>query len=318
MSIKTDYDVIIIGCGPAGLSAGLYASRGKLKTLILEGKKTGGQIVSTHLVANYPGSIEEATGPSLIARMVEQNKEFGSEMKMEKVKEVELQGDVKKVKTEQGNEFTSKTVIVATGAIPRDLGIESEHKYVGKGVSYCATCDADFFQDLDVYVVGGGDSALEEGLYLTKYARKVYIIHRSENFRAAQSYIDKAKESDKVEFILNSKIVEIQGDGIVEAIVLENTVTGEKTTVNADEEHGTFGIFPFIGYLPNTEIFKGKIELDERGYVIAHKDVYTNVEGVFVAGDVRQKHLRQVVTATSDGAIAAVEAEKYISHKFES
>lgn len=309
------YDVVIIGSGPAGLSAALYAGRARLKTLVIEKERTGGQIVTTDEVANYPGSIRNATGPSLIARMVEQVEEFGAERISDTITEVELDGKIKVLKGEKG-EYRAKTVIVATGAKPRQLNCPGEKEFTGKGVSYCATCDADFFTDFDVYVIGGGDSAVEEAIYLTKFARKVTIIHRRDQLRAAKSIQEKAFKNEKIDFIWNSEVKEIKGDGIVESMVIRNRVTGEETEIHANEEDGTFGIFVFIGYMPQTDLFKGILDMDERGYLLTDEDMRTNIEGVFAAGDCRKKSLRQVVTACADGAIAATQAEKYIENNF--
>lgn len=310
------YDVVVIGAGPAGLASGLYAARAKMDVLILEKDKTGGQIVTTDEVANYPGSIPEATGPSLIARMVEQCEEFGAERVKDGVVDLELDGDIKIIKTESGKEIQTRTVIIATGASPRKLGAPGEKELTGKGVSYCATCDADFFTDLEVFCIGGGDTALEEAMFLTKFARKVTLVHRREEFRAAKSIVEKAKKNPKMDFILNSGVDEIKGEGIVESVVLKNLVTGELTEHFADEEDGTFGIFVFVGYIPQTTLFEGKVTLDEGKYIPTDDNMKTNIPGVFAAGDVRTKTLRQVVTATADGAIAAVQAEKYIEEKF--
>lgn len=309
------YDVIIIGSGPAGLAAGLYAARAKLKTLILEKSKTGGQIVTTDEVANYPGAIKEATGPSLIARMVEQAEEYGAVRKKEGVVDIDFSGKIKKIKGEK-EEYSAKAVIIATGATPKKIGCPGETRLTGKGVSYCATCDADFFTDLEVFVIGGGDSAVEEAMYLTKFARKVTIVHRRNELRAAKSIQEKAFKNPKLNFMWDSIVSEIKGDDLVESAVFENVKTGEKTVCNADEEDGTMGIFSFVGYQPLSEIFMGKVEMDGAGYIITDPDMKTNVEGVFAAGDIRVKSLRQVVTATADGAIAAVQAEKYIENNF--
>lgn len=306
------YDLIIIGAGPAGLAAGIYAARAKMDCLILEKDKTGGQIVTTDEVANYPGSIEDATGPKLIARMVEQCKEFGAERKKDGVKSVDFTGDVKLVHTESGETLRAKTIIIATGASPRKIGCPGEKELVGKGVSYCATCDADFFTDFEVFTVGGGDTALEESIYLAKFARKVTLIHRREGFRAAKSIIDKAQANPKIDFLLNAEIVEVKGDGMVESIVIKDTVTGELTERFADEEDGTFGVFVFVGYLPVNTLFKGIIDMDDAGYIKTDDNMKTNIPGVFAAGDIRVKSLRQVITATADGAIAAVQAEKFV------
>lgn len=304
------YDVVIIGGGPAGLAAGLYASRARLKTLILEKEKAGGQIVTTDEVANYPGSVENASGPSLIARMVEQVDEFGAEKKLDTIKEIELEGETKVLKGEKG-EYKAKTVIIATGANPRPIGCPGEKELTGRGVSYCATCDAAFFEDMEVFVVGGGDTAVEEAMYLTKFARKVTVIHRRDELRAAKSIQEKAFNNEKMNFMWDSVVEEIKGDGIVESMVVKNVKTGEKTEICADEEDGTFGIFVFVGFIPATKLFEGTITM-EGGYIKTDADMKTNIPGVFAAGDCRVKSLRQVVTATADGAIAAVQAGKHI------
>ncbi|MGF7056689.1 thioredoxin-disulfide reductase [Brassicibacter mesophilus] len=308
------YDVVIIGSGPAGLAAGLYAARAKMKTLILEKEKAGGQIVTTEEVANYPGSVEHATGPSLIARMVEQAEEFGAERVLDEIKEIQLNDKVKVLKGAKG-EYKAKSVIIATGAKPRPIGCPGEKELTGKGVSYCATCDADFFTDFEVYVIGGGDSAVEEAMYLTKFARKVTIVHRRDELRAAKSIQEKAFKNEKMSFIWDSEVKEIKGDGVVESMILKNRKTGEETEIVADENDGTFGIFVFVGYKPVTDLFNGVIDM-ENGYVITDDNMKTNIPGVFAAGDCRVKSLRQVVTATADGAIAAVQAEKYIENAF--
>lgn len=309
------YDVIIIGSGPAGLSAALYAARARMKTLILERTKVGGQIVTTDEVANYPGSVEDATGSSLIARMEKQVESFGAERKKDNIKEVDFSGKIKLLRGEN-EEYQAKAVIIATGASPRHIGCPGENKLIGKGVSYCATCDADFFQDLEVFVVGGGDSAVEEAIYLTKFARKVTIVHRRDELRAAKSIQEKAFKNEKIHFMWNTVVDEIKGEGILESAVFKNTKTSETHEYFADEEDGTFGIFVFTGYLPINNLFKEKIQLNEGGYIITNDKMETNIEGVFAAGDIREKPLRQVVTATADGAIAAVQAEKYIENNF--
>jgi thioredoxin reductase (NADPH) len=309
------YDVVVIGAGPAGLAAGLYAARAKMSVLILEKERTGGQIVTTDEVANYPGSIQEATGPSLIARMVEQCEEFGCVTEKDAVESLELEGDIKVIKTVSGKEVQARSVIVATGASPRKIGCPGEKELTGKGVTYCATCDADFFTDLEVFCIGGGDTAVEEAMFLTKFARKVTIVHRRDTLRAAKSIIEKAEKNEKINFIWNSEVKEIKGEGIVESMVLRNRETGEETEYLAHEDDGTFGIFVFVGYIPQTTLFEGILEM-ENGYLVTDADMKTNIPGVYAAGDVRVKSLRQVVTATADGAIAAVQAEKYIEDKF--
>lgn len=309
------YDVIIIGAGPAGLAAGLYASRARLNTLIIEKEGDGGQIATTDEVANYPGSIENASGPSLVARMVDQVNEFGAKKISDEIKSVDFSGKIKVLKGAK-EEYQAKSVIIATGAVPRPIGCPGEKELVGRGVSYCATCDAAFFEELEVFVMGGGDTAVEEAMYLAKFARKVTIIHRRDELRAAKSIQEKAFKHDKLEFIWDSVITEIKGDGILESMVIKNLKTGEEKEIFADEEDGTFGVFPFIGYLPATKLFDGIIDIED-GYIRTDEDMKTNIDGVFAAGDVRVKSLRQVVTATADGAIAAVQAEKYIDNAFE-
>ncbi|NEZ76282.1 thioredoxin-disulfide reductase [Clostridium botulinum] len=309
------YDLIIIGSGPAGLSAGLYAARARLKTLILERNKAGGQIVITDEVANYPGSIRDATGASLVARMEEQVDEFGAERKKDNVKEVDFTGKIKIIKGEK-EEYKAKSVIIATGAAPRHVGCKGENELIGKGVSYCATCDADFFTDLEVFVIGGGDSALEEALYLTKFARKVTVVHRRDALRGAKSIQEKVFKNPKIEIMWDSVVEEIKGDGIVESAVFKNKKTGEITEYFADEDDGTFGIFVFVGYLPINNLFKDIVTMNEAGYIKTNDRMETNIEGIFAAGDIREKSLRQVVTAAADGAIAAVEAYKYVEDTF--
>ncbi|RMC96508.1 thioredoxin-disulfide reductase [Clostridium autoethanogenum] len=310
------YDVIIIGSGPAGLSAAIYSARARLKTLILERSKVGGQIVITDEVANYPGSIKDATGPSLIGRMEEQVESFGAERKKDNIKQVDFTGKIKKLKGEK-EEYYAKSIIIATGANPRKIGCPGENELIGKGVSYCATCDAEFFEDLEVFVVGGGDSAIEEAIYLTKFAKKVTIVHRRDELRAAKSIQEKAFKNPKIEIKWNSVITQIKGDGIVQSAVFKDTKTGELSEYFADEEDGTFGIFVFVGYLPTNQLVKELVDIDEAGYIITNDKMETNIEGVFAAGDIREKPLRQVVTAAADGAIAAVQAEKYIENNFE-
>ena len=306
-----NYDLIIIGAGPAGLSAGLYAGRARLNTLIIEKQKNGGQIVITDEIENYPGCIEGETGPSLIGRMVSQTEKFGVDHIFDTVTDMDLTGEVKQI-TCLHEEYEAKAVIIAAGANPVNIGCPGEKEFSGKGVSYCATCDAAFFEDFEVYVVGGGDAAVEEAMYLTKFARKVTIIHRRDELRAAKSIQDKAFANPKIDFMWDTVVEEIKGDGIVESMVVKNVKTGELTEVFADEDDGTFGIFVFIGFRPSTEVFRGHVDMDEKGYIITDPDMHTSVPGVFAAGDIRQKSLRQVVTACADGAIAAVQAGKYI------
>jgi len=305
------YDVIILGAGPAGLAAGLYAGRSRLSTLIIEKGQDGGQIAITDEIENYPGqNVEGESGPSLIARMTEQAKKFGAERVSDVIKSVELNGDVKKLVGNKG-EYEAKCVIIATGAFPKPIGCENEGKFTGKGISFCATCDASFFEDFEVYVVGGGDSAVEEAMYLTKFARKVTIIHRRDELRAAKSIQEKAFANPKMNFMWDSVVEELKGDGILESMVVKNVKTGELTEIVADEDDGTFGVFCFIGFLPNSSLFEGKVDM-EAGYILTDDDMHTNIPGVYAAGDIRKKSLRQVVTAAADGAIAAIQANRFI------
>ena len=306
------YDVIVLGAGPAGLTAGLYAGRSRLSTLLIEKGQDGGQIAITNEIENYPGQVEGDSGPSLIARMTKQCEHFGVERVSDMIKEVELTGPVKKLIGVKG-EYEAKCVIIATGAFPRPIGCKNEGKFVGKGISFCATCDASFFEDLEVYVVGGGDAAVEEAMYLTKFARKVTIIHRRDELRAAKSIQEKAFKNEKIHFLWNTVVDEVDGeDEILSKMIVKNTKTGELTTIEADEDDGLFGLFGFIGLLPKSDLFEGVIDMD-KGYIKTDDNMHTNIEGVYAAGDVRVKSLRQVVTAAADGAIAAMQAEKYIA-----
>jgi len=305
------YDVAIIGAGPAGLAAGLYAARAKMNCVVFERLGEGGQIAITNEIENYPGAPEHSSGPSLTARMGEQARSFGANFIKDDIIGVSLEGDVK-VLNGKGGEYQAKTVIIANGGKPRPIGCPGETELIGKGVSYCATCDAGFFTDLEVFVVGGGDSAVEEAMFITKFARKVTIVHRRDELRAAKSIQEKAFANEKIAFMWDTVIEEIKGDGMVESAVFKNLKTGEVTEYTADEEDGTFGIFPFIGFDPVSDLYKGKVDMDAAGYIPTDDNMKTNVPGVFAAGDIRVKSLRQVITACADGAIAAVQAEKFI------
>ena len=307
------YDVIIIGAGPAGLAAGLYAGRSRLKTLIIEKGQDGGQIAITNEIENYPGAmLEGESGPSLIKRMTEQVAKFGAERVSDMVKSVDLTGDVKKIECAKGT-YEAKAVIIATGCFPKPIGCKNEGQFVGKGISFCATCDANFYEGLEVYVVGGGDSAVEEAMYLTGFARHVTIIHRRDELRAAKSIQEKAFKNDKLSFMWNTVVDEVGGDEIMQYMIVKNVKTGETKRIEADPDDGIFGLFGFIGYNANSELFKGVIDMDEGGNILTDENMHTNVKGVFAAGDIRKKSLKQVVTAAADGAIAAMQAEKYIN-----
>ena len=307
------YDVIILGGGPAGLAAGLYAGRSRLSTLVIEKGQDGGQIAITDSIENYPGQmLEGESGPSLIARMTEQVKKFGAERCADTIKHVEISGDIKKLTGVKG-EYEARALIIATGAFPKPIGCENEGKFTGKGISFCATCDAAFFEDMEVYVVGGGDSAVEEALYLTKFARKVTIIHRRNELRAAKSIQEKAFANPKIAFMWDSVVTAVDGDELLSSMTVKNVKTGELTKVEADEDDGIFGLFGFIGYNPNSGLFEDLLDM-ENGYIKTDENMHTNIPGVFAAGDIRVKSLRQVVTAAADGAVAAMQAEHYISN----
>lgn len=305
------YDVIILGGGPAGLTAGLYAGRGGLKTLLLEKGQDGGQIALTAELENYPGQLLEGeTGLSLAGRMAEQCRRFGVERAADTIQSVRLDGPVKELTGERGT-YRSRAVILATGAAPRPIGCENEARFVGQGISFCATCDGALFRGLEVYVAGGGDSAVEEAVYLTRFARKVTVIHRRDRLRAARSIQERAFANPKVAFLWDSVVVRAEGTDVLEAITVKNVKTGALSTLRADPADGMLGLFGFTGYTPNTGLFAGQLALEE-GYISTGEDMSAGIPGVFAAGDVRRKSLRQVVTACADGAVAAVAAERYL------
>lgn len=303
------YDVIILGAGPAGLTAGVYASRAGLKTAIIEKGQTGGQISLTLDVDNYPGVVK-TSGPELTDKMLEQAKSFGAEKISDEIKEISLDGD-KKILKSGTKTYEAKALIYATGANPRKLNVPGEQEYVGKGVAYCATCDGAFYQGSDIYVVGGGDAAVEEAIFLTKFGKRIIVLNRSGELKAANSIQQKAYANDKIEIRHHEEVVEVIGDKFVKSIKIKNNQTGEERVVTANDGDPDVGLFIFAGYLPNTALLEGVVEL-ERGYVKAGEDTKTSVPGIFAAGDVRVKTVRQVVTAAADGAVAAIAAEKYI------
>ncbi|MFH1429421.1 MAG: thioredoxin-disulfide reductase [Candidatus Margulisiibacteriota bacterium] len=298
-----EYDVIIIGGGPAGLSAGIYAARARLKTLVIEQAITGGQIVLTSEIENYPGFPELQTGFELGQAIEKQAKKFGVEIKQGIVSSV----DLKSKTIEFGKEnITGKYIVVATGSEPGKLGITGEAEYFGRGVSYCATCDGAFFKDKVVAVIGGGDSAVEEAMYLSKIAAKVYLVHRRDELRAVKIIQEKAFANSKIEFLLSHIPIEIKGDKTVNSIVLQNKKTGE----NVKKEIS--GVFFYVGQNPNTGFLKGQCKLNEKGFIVTNEKMETSVDGVYAAGDVRDTVLRQVVTACADGAVAASEIAKRV------
>lgn len=305
------YDVIILGAGPAGLTAALYAGRSRLSVLLIEKGKDGGQIATTNEIENYPGQqLEGETGPSLIARMSAQIEMPNIERVMDSVHAVQLEGTVKTLQGAKG-EYFAKTVILATGARPRAIGCKNEMEYVGRGISYCATCDGPFFEGNEVYVVGGGNSAVEEAIYLTRFARKVTIIHRRDSLRATKFIQEQAFANEKIHFLWNTVVEEVGGEEVLDHMTLRNTLTGETFQVTADPKDGLFGLFGFLGMEPNTQILNGILPL-ENGYISTDEDMATGISGVYAAGDVRVKSVRQVITAAADGAIAAVQAEKFL------
>lgn len=291
------YDLIIIGGGPAGLTASIYAKRFGLNALLIEKFGTGGQVPLTDLIDNYPGFPDGISGVELATRITEQAKKFNVEIVNDEVIDVEL-NEIKKVKTSNGV-YESKGIIIATGASPKKLNIPGEKEFTGRGVSYCAVCDAYFYKNKDVVVVGGGDSALTEALYLTTFVNKLYLVHRRDKFRAAQYLQEKVFNNKKIELLLNSELKEIKGEKRVQKVLVYNKEKNESIELDVN------GVFIYVGYNPNTEIFKNKINLDENGFIITDEEMRTNVKFVYAAGDVRRKSLRQIITACSDGAIAA-------------
>ena len=305
------YDVIILGAGPAGLAAGLYSGRYRLSTLIIEKAKDGGQIAITDEIENYPGQmVEGESGPSLIARMTAQAEKFGAERASDTITKVELEGPVKKLYGTKDT-YQCKTLIIATGAFPRPIGCKREGEFMGKGVSFCATCDANFFEDFEIYVVGGNGIAAEESLYLAGYARKVTMIHKGPALTVSPMLKERLDAEPKIHVLCNEEVEDVGGDELLSEIVLKNTKTGEETVLHADEEDGFFGLFGFTGK-KTTGMFDGVLDM-EGGYIKTDECMRTNVPGVFAAGDVRVTPLRQVVTACADGAIAAMQCYKYIS-----
>ena len=303
------YDVIIIGGGPAGLSAGIYAGRAKLDVLLLEKAVPGGQIRITDEVVNYPG-ILSTTGAGFGEKAAEQAKNFGVEFATEEVIGMDFSGKIKTIKTTSG-EYKTLAVVIATGASPRKLGFPGELEYAGRGVAYCATCDGEFFTGLPVFVEGAGFAAAEEAMFLTKYASKVTVIAREPDFTCAKSIGDKVKAHPKIEVKFHTELIEATGDSQLRHAKFKNNETGEITEYHAPDGD-TFGIFVFVGYAPETQLFKGVIDLDPAGFIPTNEDLMSNVEGVYAAGDIRPKKLRQVVTAVADGAIAATNIEKYV------
>lgn len=304
--MKHIYDTVIIGGGPAGYTAALYASRAGLDTLVLERMSVGGQMAVTDIIDNYPGFEEGVNGFELGMKMQSSAERFGARTEYAEVLSVSLGGEIKSITTSSG-ELSSKTVIIATGAEPRKLSVENEEKLIGRGVHYCAHCDGRFYKDKTVIVVGGGNTAVSDALYLSRLAKKVYLVHRRDSLRATKIYHEPLMKADNVQMVWDSEVKEIKHTDRVTGARIRNLRSGEELTLDAD------GIFVSIGRRPTSELFGGQIELDASGYIVADESTKTSLDGVFAVGDVRTKELRQVVTAVADGAAAAHFAEEYLS-----
>ena len=304
------HDIIIIGGGPAGLTAGIYASRARLKSLLIEKAFPGGQVTTAEWVENYPGFEEGISGIDLSQRMENQAKRFGLEIIQGTVAEISLHGKIKKVTLEEGQGYEAKAVILSVGANPRPLNIEGEMKYRGKGVSYCATCDGAFFKGKDIAVIGGGNSAIQEAIFLTKFAEAVYVVHRRKELRAEKIVQERAFSNPKIKFIWDSVAEKIEGEDAVNALFIKNVKTGETSKLDVN------GVFIYVGYNPNTEFLKKVVRFDENNYIITDTMMATSQSGIFAAGDVRAGSPKQIAIAVGDGATAALSAEKYIEENF--
>lgn len=304
-------DVVIIGSGPAGLTAAIYSARARLDTVLIAGVEFGGQLMTTSLVENFPGFKEGIMGPELMMNMVDQAKNQGAEVVYKYANKVDFSGELKKVWSDSGEEYEAKAVIIAAGSSPRRLNIPGEKEYWGKGVSTCATCDGAFYRDKVVAVVGGGDSAMEESTFLTRFAKKVYVIHRRDQLRASAAMQERAKSNEKIQFIWNTEVLEVIGEGVVKSLKLKDIVEDKESTLQVD------GMFLAIGHLPNSDFLKGHVELDEKGYVKVKEGskCETSVEGVFVSGDIHDAHYEQAITAAGMGCMAAMDAEKWLASK---
>ena len=300
------YDVIVVGGGAAGLTAGIYSSRARLSTLILNEGAVGGQMVLTDEIANYPG-VEKTNGYLLANTMKKQAKQFGCKIKSNlKIKSYDLDGEIKRMVLEDGREFRSRSVILSPGGSPRPLQIPGEDEFKGSGISYCATCDGEFFTGKEIIVVGGGNSALEEAVALTNHAGKVTIVHQFDHFQAFQHAVDQAKMNPKIEFVMESELRSFTGNGVLQEVTLEHLPTGKTTSRSID------GVFIFVGYMPNTFDLKGIIKLNEHNEIVVDGDMKTSLPGVFAAGDCIQKKYRQVTTAVADGTIASLSAAEFL------
>lgn len=301
-----NYDTVIIGAGPAGLTAAIYSARAGLKTLVIEMAAPGGQAATTERIENYPGFSEGISGIDLATKMTDQAVQFGARILSSEVTAIDIADRIKVVSTIDGD-FTGKAVILATGARSARLGVPGEAEFTGRGVSYCATCDGPFYRDMPIAVIGGGDSAIEEAIYLTRFASKVTVVHRRSQLRATRVLQDRAFANPKIEFRWNSMVDRIEGGEFVERLILRDVTTGAQSVLPVN------GVFLYVGLQPNTAFLSDKIELDAQGYVVTNEQLATSVPGVFAAGDVRAKLLRQVATAIGDGALVAVMADHYIN-----
>ena len=300
------YDVIVIGGGPGGYTAALYAARANLSVAILEKLSPGGQMGTTDVIDNYPGFPQGVNGFELAMQMKEGAERFGAQTQLAEVTQVELAGQVKTIHT-SGGDYQARTVVLATGAHPRELGLPGERELRGRGVSYCATCDGMFYRGKTVVVVGGGNTAVSDVLYLSRLCEKVYLVHRRDTLRGSKVYLDPLQKAENVEFVWDSEVKQLLRDQAVTGVRVRNKKTGEERDIPCG------GVFVAVGYLPNTELYRGQVELDEAGYVLADETTQTNLPGVFAVGDLRKKPLRQVVTAASDGAVAAHFIEEYLN-----
>jgi len=299
-------NLIIIGSGPAGWTAGIYAGRAQLSPLLITGGAPGGQMALTSEIENYPGFPQGLSGQELTQLMQQQAERFGTRVQMDEVTAIELSNHPFKVTT-YGDEYETKSLIIVTGTSPRKLGVPGEAEFRGRGISYCATCDGFFYQDRQVVVVGGGDSALEEAIFLTKFARQVHAVHRRNRLRAEKVFQERAFRNEKIEFVWDSVVTEILGEGKVAGVRLKNVKTEEESTLETD------GVFIYVGVIPNTGFLGGQLELDDRGYIVTDRQCHTSMPGVFAAGDVQERVLKQVSTAVGSGAMAAMEAEKFVA-----
>lgn len=309
--IQDEYDIVILGAGPAGLTAAMYAARDKQTVVVLEKQFPGGYVAITEWVENYPGFFDGIMGADLSEKFYQHAVKFGALIRSGNATKIELDGNYKLVHVENREKpIKCKSVVVGFGCEPKRLDVPGENKFYGRGVSFCATCDGSFYKDREVAVIGGGESALEEGMYLTKFASKVHVIHRRDSFRASKITAERAEANEKMDFILDSVVESINGETKVEGLTLKNVKTGETSELKVD------GLFIFIGQTANTELVQGIVETDEWGFIIADESTQTSVPGIYVAGDVRTKEYRQITTAVSDGTVAAKNAEKYINDNF--